>query len=91
MNQFVAESFLIRVLQKWFVELRRCITEADFNYTFYLQSFRAMSAIITNHLPSSNKNTEGSKSLLKELIGIVKECQTRYGGKTELATEDDQK
>lgn len=50
-----------------------------------------MSAIITNHLPNSNKNAEGSKSLLKELIGIVKECQTRYGGKTELATEDDQK
>ncbi|XP_037028176.1 sorting nexin-29 [Bradysia coprophila] len=54
-------------------------------------SFRAMSAILTNHLPNTNKNYEGSKSLLKELIEIVKECQTRYGGKTELATEDDQK
>lgn len=50
-----------------------------------------MSAIINNHLPNSNKNADGSKYLLKELIGIVKECQTRYGGKTELATEDDQK
>lgn len=50
-----------------------------------------MSAILTNHLPHSTKNAEGSKALLKELIGIVKECQTRYGGKTELATEDDQK
>lgn len=48
-----------------------------------------MSAIL--NLPNSNKNADGSKSLLKDLIGIVKECQTRYGGKTELATEDDQK
>ncbi|KAJ6638452.1 Sorting nexin-29 [Pseudolycoriella hygida] len=54
-------------------------------------SLRAMSAMITNHLPNSNKYGEGSKSLLKELILIVKDCQTRYGGKTELATEDDQK
>lgn len=49
-----------------------------------------MSAII-NHLPNSNRNVDTSKSLLKDLIGTVKECQTRYGGKTELATEDDQK
>lgn len=50
-----------------------------------------MNAILTNHLPNTNRNYEGSKSLLKELIEVVKECQTRYGGKTELATEDDQK
>lgn len=82
--------------KKWSVGLRHSIFDAQqdnnkFLFSTWFQSFRAMSAILTNHLPNTNKTSEGTKLLLKELIGIVKECQTRYGGKTELATEDDQK
>lgn len=47
-----------------------------------------MSAIIATSASNSNK-TEDSEKLLKQLLECVQECQKRYGGKTELATEFD--
>lgn len=42
--------------------------------------------LIINALLASQQDT---KSLLKQLLNVVKDCQTHYGGKTELATEHD--
>lgn len=46
-----------------------------------------MSAVITS-LPAQTRSENGEK-LLKQLLECVQECQKRYGGKTELATEFD--
>ncbi|RZC38128.1 sorting nexin-29, partial [Asbolus verrucosus] len=51
-------------------------------------SLRLMSAVISTSLPSQVK-PESSDKLLKQLLECVQECQKRYGGKTELATEFD--
>lgn len=47
-----------------------------------------MSAVISTSLPSQTK-PESAEKLLKQLLECVQECQRRYGGKTELATEFD--
>jgi sorting nexin-29 len=51
-------------------------------------SLRLMSAVISTSLPSQTK-PESADKLLKQLLECVQECQKRYGGKTELATEFD--
>ncbi|KAJ8932768.1 hypothetical protein NQ314_014470 [Rhamnusium bicolor] len=51
-------------------------------------SLRLMSAVITPSVIKSNK-TEDAERLLNQLLECVQECQKRYGGKTELATEFD--
>lgn len=43
----------------------------------------------TTIINNSNNGLIDSKIILSDLMTIVKECQTRYGGKTELATEND--
>lgn len=51
-----------------------------------------MSAIIHVSSPSSSStssNQEASESVLAQLLECVQQCQKRYGGKTELATEFD--
>lgn len=35
------------------------------------------------------KRIENGKSVLQELLTCVQNCQNRFGGKSELATEDD--
>lgn len=47
-----------------------------------------MSAVIATSAANSNKRDDSEK-LLKQLLECVQECQKRYGGKTELATEFD--
>lgn len=47
-----------------------------------------MSAVIATSVSNSNK-VDDSEKLLKQLLECVQECQKRYGGKTELATEFD--
>lgn len=47
-----------------------------------------MSAVISTNIPSQSKS-ESADKLLKQLLECVQECQKRYGGKTELATEFD--
>ncbi|XP_018563176.1 sorting nexin-29 [Anoplophora glabripennis] len=51
-------------------------------------SLRLMSAVIATSVSNSNK-VDDSERLLKQLLECVQECQKRYGGKTELATEFD--
>ncbi|KAH0808928.1 hypothetical protein GEV33_013862 [Tenebrio molitor] len=53
-----------------------------------IMSLRLMSAVISTSLPSQTK-PESADKLLKQLLECVQECQKRYGGKTELATEFD--
>lgn len=49
-----------------------------------------MSAIISVSSPSPvPKAQQSSESLLNHLLECVQQCQKRYGGKTELATEFD--
>lgn len=38
---------------------------------------------------SSRRYEIERKALMDELLTVVKECQKKYGGKTELATEED--
>lgn len=38
---------------------------------------------------SSRRHEIERKALMDELLTVVKECQKKYGGKTELATEED--
>lgn len=47
-----------------------------------------MSAVVA-HQPSQKNNIEKGEKLLSQLLECVQECQKRYGGKTELATEYD--
>lgn len=51
---------------------------------------KLMSTIISNpsNQPPIDHNEEADK-LLTKLLNYVKECQRKYGGKTELATEFD--
>lgn len=50
---------------------------------------KLMSAIInTSNIPPVDHNQEAD-NLLTKLLNYVKECQKKYGGKTELATEYD--
>ncbi|CAH1999940.1 unnamed protein product [Acanthoscelides obtectus] len=49
---------------------------------------KLMSVIATSSSPNETSSNEGA-DLLKQLLECVKECQKRYGGKTELATEFD--
>lgn len=37
------------------------------------------------------KSPEYRKALLSDLLNVIKDCHLRYGGKTELATENDQR
>ncbi|XP_044754864.1 sorting nexin-29 [Coccinella septempunctata] len=53
-------------------------------------SMKLMSAVIPTSLTSQNTNkSEDSNILLKHLLECVQNCQKRFGGKTELATEFD--
>lgn len=47
-----------------------------------------MSAVIPVNLPSQNRQEDSTK-LLNQLLECVQDCQKRFGGKTELATEFD--
>ncbi|CAH0555655.1 unnamed protein product [Brassicogethes aeneus] len=51
-------------------------------------SFRLMSAI-NSTIVNSQRKPEDSGKLLGQLLECVQDCQKRYGGKTELATEFD--
>lgn len=42
-----------------------------------------------NSIINNNKYAVERKEIFDELMDIVKECQTKYGGKRELATEND--
>lgn len=60
------------------------------NNTLILQSLKLMSTVISTTLTSQNINpSEDSNILLKQLLECVQNCQKRFGGKTELATEFD--
>lgn len=55
---------------------------------------RAMSGFLqqtTSITSNQNDQPRNSKIILDQLLSIVKECQCKYGGKTELATEQDMK
>lgn len=55
---------------------------------------RTMSGFLqqtTSTISNQNDQPRNSKIILDELMSIVKECQIKYGGKTELATEQDMK
>lgn len=54
-----------------------------------IMSFKLMSAIGTITQVKSAQNSENSDQLLKQLLQCVQQCQKRYGGKKELATEFD--
>lgn len=47
-----------------------------------------MSGFIQGNTVYNSRDNE-RKSIFTELMAIVKELQTKYGGKTELATETD--
>lgn len=47
-----------------------------------------MSAVSLSFSPHVSKSNDSEK-LLKQLLECVQDCQKRYGGKTELATEFD--
>lgn len=49
---------------------------------------KLMSAVAISFSQPPNKSIEAEK-LLKQLLECVQDCQKRYGGKTELATELD--
>lgn len=56
----------------------------------FLQSIKLMSTIINSPSNQPTLDTkEEADRLLKKLLNYVKECQRKYGGKTELATEFD--
>lgn len=55
-----------------------------------MSNFTLDPAIIGVGSGSSSKRYEiERKALMDELLAVVKECQKKYGGKTELATEED--
>ncbi|KAJ8942205.1 hypothetical protein NQ318_021092 [Aromia moschata] len=53
----------------------------------FFQSLKLMSAVIPSSVTIDRR--EEAEKLLKQLLECVQECQKRYGGKTELATEFD--
>lgn len=56
--------------------------------SYILQSLKLMSAVIPTSLSTQNTTkSEDSNNLLKQLLECVQNCQKRFGGKTELATE----
>lgn len=61
-----------------------------FQYTKAMHGLNATSTSNNYSVLSAGKIIQqDSKAVLRNLLSTVKECQTRYGGKTELATEND--
>lgn len=48
-----------------------------------------ITSAIENREEELKKRKESAKQTLKELILCIENCQNRFGGKSELATEDD--
>lgn len=60
-------------------------------FSFTLQNSKLLSTIssVIDNREETRKRRENGKLLLEELMNCLKSCQSRFGGKSELATEDD--